>query len=227
MALTMNNDAGQTYKQLSIKFLNVSLREQMLILFCGLIIVILMINTVALEPIFDSSEKLQKKSSSADKEVRLLKQQVAALTDKLKADPNNTLLEKLVLLKRQNQKISGQLKTETQNLVPANKMASMLESVLAMSKGLTLIELRSIAPIPVSSGVSEADKKAVTALYRHGVTFVFEGNYKDIQRYLETLEALPWQFYWQKFDYSVVEHPIARVELEIYTLSTNKAFIGG
>jgi len=223
----MNNDAGQTYKQLSIKFLNVSLREQMLILFCGLIIVILMINTVALEPIFDSSEKLQKKSSSADKEVRLLKQQVAALTDKLKADPNNTLLEKLVLLKRQNQKISGQLKTETQNLVPANKMASMLESVLAMSKGLTLIELRSIAPIPVSSGVSEADKKAVTALYRHGVTFVFEGNYKDIQRYLETLEALPWQFYWQKFDYSVVEHPIARVELEIYTLSTNKAFIGG
>jgi MSHA biogenesis protein MshJ len=227
MALTMNNDAGQTYKQLSIKFLNVSLREQMLILFCGLIIVILMINTVALEPIFDSSEKLQKKSSSADKEVRLLKQQVAALTDKLKADPNNTLLEKLVLLKRQNQKISGQLKTETENLVPANKMASMLESVLAMSKGLTLIELRSIAPIPVSSGVSEADKKAVTALYRHGVTFVFEGNYKDIQRYLETLEALPWQFYWQKFDYSVVEHPIARVELEIYTLSTNKAFIGG
>jgi MSHA biogenesis protein MshJ len=223
----MNNDAGQTYKQLSIKFLNVSLREQMLILFCGLIIVILMINTVALEPIFDSSEKLQKKSSSADKEVRLLKQQVAALTDKLKADPNNTLLEKLVLLKRQNQKISGQLKTETENLVPANKMASMLESVLAMSKGLTLIELRSIAPIPVSSGVSEADKKAVTALYRHGVTFVFEGNYKDIQRYLETLEALPWQFYWQKFDYSVVEHPIARVELEIYTLSTNKAFIGG
>jgi MSHA biogenesis protein MshJ len=223
----MNNDAGQTYKQLSIKFLNVSLREQMLILFCGLIIVILMINTVALEPIFDSSEKLQKKSSSADKEVRLLKQQVAALTDKLKADPNNTLLEKLVLLKRQNQKISGQLKTETENLVPANKMASMLESVLAMSKGLTLIELRSIAPIPLSSGVSEADKKAVTALYRHGVTFVFEGNYKDIQRYLETLEALPWQFYWQKFDYSVVEHPIARVELEIYTLSTNKAFIGG
>jgi MSHA biogenesis protein MshJ len=227
MALTMNNDAGQTYKQLSIKFLNVSLREQMLILFCGLIIVILMINTVALEPIFDSSEKLQKKSSSADKEVSLLKQQVAALTDKLKADPNNTLLEKLVLLKRQNQKISGQLKTETENLVPANKMASMLESVLAMSKGLTLIELRSIAPIPLSSGVSEADKKAVTALYRHGVTFVFEGNYKDIQRYLETLEALPWQFYWQKFDYSVVEHPIARVELEIYTLSTNKAFIGG
>jgi MSHA biogenesis protein MshJ len=186
-----------------------------------------MIKTVALEPIFDSSEKLQKKSSSADKEVRLLKQQVAALTDKLKADPNNTLLEKLVLLKRQNQKISGQLKTETENLVPANKMASMLESVLAMSKGLTLIELRSIAPIPLSSGVSEADKKAVTALYRHGVTFVFEGNYKDIQRYLETLEALPWQFYWQKFDYSVVEHPIARVELEIYTLSTNKAFIGG
>ncbi|MFB1033914.1 MAG: hypothetical protein QMC38_01065 [Sinobacterium sp.] len=223
----MNNDAGQTYKQLTIKFLNISLREQMLILFSGLIVVILMMNTLALEPIFESSEKLQKKSHSADKEMRLLKQQVAALTDKLKANPNNTLLEKLALLKRQNQKISGQLKTVTENLVPANKMAGMLESVLSKSKGLTLIELQSIAPIPVSSRVSEADKKAVTALYRHGVTFVFEGNYKNIQRYLETLESLPWQFYWQKFDYSVVEHPIARVELEIYTLSTINAFIGG
>jgi len=66
----MNNDAGQTYKQLTIKFLNISLREQMLILFSGLIVVILMMNTLALEPIFESSEKLQKKSHSADKEMR-------------------------------------------------------------------------------------------------------------------------------------------------------------
>ena len=222
----MNNDAGQTYKQLTIKFLNISLREQMLILFSGLIVVILMMNTLALEPIFESSEKLQKKSHSADKEMRLLKQQVAALTDKLKANPNNTLLEKLALLKRQNQKISGQLKTVTENLVPANKMAGMLESVLSKSKGLTLIELQSIAPIPISLGLPEENKKPVASLYRHGVTFIFEGNYQDIQRYLETLESLPWQFYWKKFDYLVVDYPTASVELEIYTLSTNKAFIG-
>ena len=222
----MNNSLNQAFKQLSIKFLKVSLREQIFILFCGLIVVILTMSTFLLEPILESSEKLQQKNNSAKKEISLLIKQVAALTDKIKTDPNETVLEKVALSKRQIQKITGQLKTQTENLVPANKMASMLENVLAVSEGLTLIELQSIAPIPISLGLPEENKKPVASLYRHGVTFIFEGNYQDIQRYLETLESLPWQFYWKKFDYLVVDYPTAIVELEIYTLSTNKAFIG-
>ena len=222
----MNNSLGQEFKKLSIKFLKISLREQIFILFCGLIVVILTMSTFLLEPILESSEKLQQKNNSAKKEISLLIKQGAALTDKLKTDPNETVLEKVALSKRQIQKITGQLKTQTENLVPANKMASMLENVLAVSKGLTLIELQSIAPIPISLGLPEENKKPAAGLYRHGVTFIFEGNYQDIQRYLETLESLPWQFYWKKFDYLVVDYPTASVELEIYTLSTNKAFIG-
>ena len=222
----MNNFFGQEYKKLSIKFLKVSLREQILILFCGLIAVILMMYTFLLEPIFESSEKSQQKRISAAKEIRFLIAQAAELSNKLKTDPNDPVLERIALLKRQIQKITHQLKTQTENLVPANKMVGMLESVLAGSKGITLIELQSIAPIPISLGLPEEDKRSVAGLYRHGVTLVFEGNYFDIQRYLETLESLPWQFYWGKFDYLVGDYPAANVELEIYTLSTNKAFIG-
>jgi MSHA biogenesis protein MshJ len=226
MALTMNNSFGPEYKKLSIKFLAVSLREQVLILFCGLVVVILMMYSLLLDPIFESSEKLQQNSKSADKEVRFLIAQVAELSNKLKTDPNDPVLERIALLKRQIQKITNQLKTQTDNLVPATKMAGMLESVLADSKGVTLIELQSIAPIPISLGPPEEGEQPIAGLYRHGVTLVFEGNYFDIQQYLEKLESLPWQFYWKKFDYLVGDYPVARVELEIYTLSTNKAFIG-
>jgi MSHA biogenesis protein MshJ len=102
----------------------------------------------------------------------------------------------------------------------------MLENVLVGSKGLKLIELQSITPISISLGQSQEGEEPIAGLYRHGVTLVFEGSYFDIQRYLEKLESLPWQFYWKKFDYLVGEYPTASVELEIYTLSTNKAFIG-
>lgn len=225
----MSNSLEQEYKKLSIKFLDLSLREQVLILFCGLAVVILMMYTFLLEPMFKHSEKLQQNSISDATEITLLIGQVAELTEKLQDDANGPVRERIALLERQIQNVSNQIKAQTDSLVPANKMADMLESVLAGSKGLKLIELQSIAPLPIllnQTEESEEGEEPIAGLYRHGVTLVFEGNYFDIQRYLEKLESLPWQFYWKKFDYLVGDYPTASVELEIYTLSTNKAFIG-
>ena len=53
-----------------------------------------------------------------------------------------------------------------------------------------------------------------------------EGRYFDIQAYLESIETLPWQFYWKKFSYRVIDYPMAEVEIELYTLSTSPAFMG-
>jgi MSHA biogenesis protein MshJ len=222
----MSNSLEQEYKKLSIKFLEVSLREQILILLCGLAVVILMMYTFLLEPILENSGKLQQKSISAKKEISIVVGQVSELTNTLNTNPNDPVLERIALLKRQIQNMTNQLQTQTDNLVPANEMAGMLENVLVGSKGLKLIELQSITPISISLGQSQEGEEPIAGLYRHGVTLVFEGSYFDIQRYLEKLESLPWQFYWKKFDYLVGEYPTASVELEIYTLSTNKAFIG-
>ena len=222
----MSNSLEQEYTKLSSKFLNVSSREQLLILFCGLAVVILMMYTFLLEPLIDHSKKLQQNSSSAAKEIITLEAQVANLSDKLKTDPNSPIRDRIAGLKQQIHDISNQLKTQTSKLVPADKMASMLESVLAGSKGLKLIELQSIAPVPILLEQHKEGEEPKVGLYRHGVTLKFEGNYFDIQQYLEKLESLQWQFYWKKFDYLVGDYPTASIELEIYTLSTNKAFIG-
>ncbi len=222
----MTNSLEQEYKKLSIKFLKVSLREQLLILFCGLAVVIFLMYTFLLGPVLDSSEKLQQNSVSAQKELTTLVRQVSNLYDKIKTDPNEPVRERIEILKGQIQNITEQFEAQTINLVPANKMASILESVLAGSKGLKLIELQSIAPTPILLEQPKEGEEPKASIYRHGVKLVFEGNYFDIQRYLEKIELLPWQFYWQKFDYLVGDYPTASVELEIYTLSTNKAFIG-
>lgn len=222
----MSSSLEKEYKKLSIKFLMLSLREQLLILFCGLVVVILIMYTLFLEPLLDDTKKLQKNSVSAENEISSLVDQVATLSDQLKNDPNNPVRERIDVLTRQIQNITEQLEVQTNNLVPANKMAGMLESVLTGSKGLKLIELQSIAPTPILLEQPKEGEEPEAGLYRHGVTLVFEGSYFDIQQYLEKLESLPWKFYWKKFDYIVGDYPMASVQLEIYTLSTNKAFIG-
>ena len=214
------------YRKLSGKFHAMSLREQLLILICGLVVLILLMYTLLFEPLFDNSDKLQQDSVSAKNEIATLIAQVAQLTEKLQTDPNDPVNERIDVLKREIHNITNQLEAQTDNLVPANKMAGMLESVLAGSKGLKLIELQSIAPIPILLEPAEEGEDSKAGLYRHGFTLVFEGKYFDIQQYLEKLEVLPWKFYWKKFDYVVGDYPTASVELEIYTLSTNKAFIG-
>jgi MSHA biogenesis protein MshJ len=202
------------------------MREQLLILICGLVVIILLMYTFLLEPQLGDSKKLQQNTQNAEKAMSTLVDQVAKLAAKLSADPNEPVRERINVLERQIQDIATQLAAQTDNLVPANKMAGMLENVLADNKGLKLITLQSISPVPILFGQPKEGEEPEAGLYRHGVTLVFEGNYFDIQQYLEKLESLPWQFYWKKFDYLVDDYPTASVELEIYTLSTNKAFIG-
>ena len=95
----------ERYSKLSSTFLEVSLREQLLILFCGLVVVILTMYTLLLEPLLDNSEKLQQNSMAAKKEMAILVGQVAALTDKLKTDPNDPVSERIGILQRQIQNI--------------------------------------------------------------------------------------------------------------------------
>lgn len=214
------------YRKLSAKFHQRSLREQLLILICGLVVLILLMYTFLLEPLFTDSRKLQQNTTNAEREISILESQLTPLTEKLHTDPNDPINKRIDDLKREIHNITQQLEAQMHNLVPANKMAGMLENVLAGSKGLKLIELQSIAPIPVLLDKTNEDEEAKAELYRHGVTLIFQGKYFDIQQYLEELESLPWKFYWRKFDYTVDDYPTANVELEIYTLSTNKAFIG-
>jgi MSHA biogenesis protein MshJ len=211
------------YGKLSAKFHQRSLREKLLILICGLVVLILLMYTLLFEPLIDSSHKLKQNTQNNQKELNTMQSQMALLTDKLQNDPNAAITKRIEVLNDEIHNITIQLETQTDNLIPANKMAAMLENVLAGSKGLRLIELQSIDPVPI---ILEPEEESGAELYRHGVTMLFEGKYFDIQQYLEELESLPWKFYWKKFDYVVGDYPSASVELEIYTLSSNKAFIG-
>ena len=84
--------------------------------------------------------------------------------------------------------------------------------------------MKSIPPIRMMD--INADSGEQVNLFQHGLLLVVEGDFFSIQNYLEEIESLEWRFYWKRFDYLVQEFPTAKVEIELYTLSTSKAFIG-
>lgn len=228
----MSNSFNEEYKKLSIKFLKTSVREQLLVLFCGLIVISMLMYTLLLEPLLEKIVRVEQNNAGATQEITRLSEQVESITNKLRDDPNQPIRERIATLEQKAQLLTTQIQSQTRNLVPANEMANVLEGVLAKSEGVKLIELQSIPPSAIALESTEekeidAEKEQPSVgLYRHGVKLVVEGSYFDIQGYIEKLENLKWQFYWKKFDYVVGEYPLATVELEIYTLSTNKAFIG-
>ncbi|NQY62213.1 MAG: hypothetical protein HRT38_00610 [Alteromonadaceae bacterium] len=97
-----------------------------------------------------------------------------------------------------------------------------------LSQGKTSAEQRQPKVINTVSD-STSDKgieKTSLNLYRHGIKIKLTGNYFQLRDYLTQLENLSWKFFWQEFNYNLAEYPVSELEIEMYSLSTKREFIG-
>lgn len=223
----MNEGLGYQFTLLANRFLALSVREQVLILLVGVIVIAMSLYTFLLEPTVIHTNKIKKNTVQAVAQQQELMRQSADISKLFSRDPNMAVRERIATLDKEITLLDNELQSQTSNLVPANQMADLLEKVLMTSTGIQLISLESILPTPLFLQQTQNEQAAPAPdLYRHGVKITLEGQYFDVQKYLQALEALPWKFYWKKFDYRVEQYPKGQVEFEIYTLSTSQAFIG-
>ncbi|MFT6896127.1 MAG: MSHA biogenesis protein MshJ [Paraglaciecola sp.] len=205
------------------KYLAMTQREQLLILGSGVILIVVVGYLLVIEPIGLNRTRLEQDIAAQQRQLGSLQMQSDLLSEELANDPNRRLAKTLLALQQKSGDLDLRLRQSMANLVPATQMPALLAELLSQSRNVKLVALQSIAPTPVLSNVKEASD---INLYRHGVKLTLEGNYFDIQQYLQKIESLTWQFYWKKFDYKVAAYPKAVVEVQLYTLSTNQAFIG-
>lgn len=112
-------------------------------------------------------------------------------------------------------------------LIDPREMSVMLTSILQRETSLELISLNNKPGELLMDLADQASASgSAVALYRHGMQMVFEGSYLETIRYLRSLEALESNFFWERMDYDVLEYPKARITLDIYTLSTEREWIG-
>ncbi|MDM7859148.1 hypothetical protein QTP81_00840 [Alteromonas sp. ASW11-36] len=205
------------------QFLALSKRERNLIVLTGVILILFAGFTFIVEPQMKDNNRVTADLDTKELELLQAEQNLTLLQEAIADDPNRKLEQRIADLNQRIDSLDLEFATQMRELVPAKQMPLVIEQMLAAADNLTLVEFASIAPVSVFADDAE---NADLPLYQHGVKFVFEGGYANVLHYLETVEAYPYQIYWRSLDYQVSEYPNATITLELFTLSTSRAFMG-
>ena len=152
-------------------------------------------------------------------------------------DPNEALRKRLGEVRAETARTSEELRTMQKGLVPADRIAPLLETILRANGRLKLVSLKTLpattltdaaapatpATAPATSAPAAAGTplvvKAPDLLYRHGVELTLRGSYLDMVDYMHALETLPTQLFWGKAQLDAEDYPNVRLTLTLYTLS--------
>jgi MSHA biogenesis protein MshJ len=131
--------------------------------------------------------------------------------------------------------IDQSIKGLQEGLVPPERMAKLLEGVLARTGGVQLLSLRALppqrfdsaeaAPKTGAQAAKPAPKEPERAIYQHGFEITLQGSYDDLYEYLARLEKLPWQMFWSRISVQAEQHPRLRMTLTVQTLSLTSAWL--
>ncbi len=206
------------------RFDEMSAREKALVALCGLVSVGMLLFILVLEPTLNQVSSSQKQLSQLKLANQKTESDVLRIQAQLKKDPNAEVNSEVASLVAESERLSAQLAKIVEHLITPSEMAGVLEKVLAHQSGIHLVSLQTLPSEPITN---DEEASQYSGYYVHPVRLELTGSYFTIASYLNKLENLPASYYWRSFSYKVDEYPKATLVLEVYTLGSREAFIGG
>lgn len=230
----------------SEKFNNTTPREQYLIIASGLVAIVFILYSLFMDESIQRIETLNKQVLQTQQSNANMQSSIQVLEQALREDPNIALQKELLQYQAKLGGIDEKLLALTSDLIDPIQMRYALIKLLKLQKGVKLLSFEVLPASPVSddkvqTAAKNDNKKDEIAtvrvdatqahtkqlhLYRHGIKIKLQGQYFQLKDYLTQLESLSWKFFWQEFDYQLKAYPLSELEIEIYSLSTSKEFIG-
>jgi MSHA biogenesis protein MshJ len=224
----------------SEKFSNTTPREKYLIIASGLVAIIFILYSLFLEAAIQRVEQLNKQVAQTEQSNKNNQDSIQVLEQALSEDPNIALRKQLLQYQDKLGGIDQRLLTLTSDLIDPIQMRYALIELLKLQKGVKLLSFKVLPARAVTQSKTQPETdEIVTAsvgdtkaqnqqlhLYRHGISIKLQGQYFQLKNYLTQLERLSWTFFWQEFDYQLKVYPVSELDIEIYSLSTAKEFIG-
>ena len=222
----------EQWQKLAGRFAALALRERALVLVAIIVGAILVFDTLALEPLAVRQKRLTQQLAEARQSIKtadtVVKAQAAI------ADPDAVKRSHRDALRKQLAEIDSNMQGMQRGLVPPERMAKLLEAMLARSRGLQLVALRTLpvqrfespgAAPAAKAGAKPAPKEPERTIYQHSFELTLQGSYADLHDYLTRLEGLQWQMFWGRISMDTEQYPRLRVTLTVQTLSLNKAWL--
>lgn len=230
------------WQDYSAKFLAITAREQYLILLTGLVAIVFVFFTLAIDERLtkiDNTSKQLRQTLSSNQSAQTT---IAVLEESLATDPNVAINKQIAQYEQKLAEIDSELLLLTTDLINPIQMRYALIDLLKTQKNISLLSFEIIAAQAMNvdkkqldtqqadSAISNKedleDSEQSLTLYKHGIELKLKGNYFALKNYLEQLEKMDWQFFWQEFDYQTLEYPQSELTIKMYSLSTKKEFIG-
>ena len=230
---------NKQWQEYGEKYSAITPREQYMVLITGLIAIIFIIHTFFIDDNSSKIDKFEKQIIQMSKANRSANSSIKLLEDGLSKDPNSELNKQISQYKERLKKVDVNLLQLTSDLINPIQMRHALLQLLKTQKGISLqsfqvipaqaITLASSKTIVKTKGNTTAETAAnqeKLVLYRHSIKIKLSGSYFQLRDYLTQLESLSWKFFWKEFNYQLKEYPVSELEIEMYSLSTKREFIG-
>lgn len=223
------------WEKLSSQIERLSLRERALIFAAAAFLLVSLVNSLLLDPLFARQKLLSAQTVQQQEKTKEIQAQVEGLLQAKRSNETSPLRQHLKQLRQQLAEGDAYIQGRKDRLVPPEKMAGLLEQVLNRNGRLQLVKLQTL---PVTPFVEESDgskgivspppqipEAAGKQIFKHGVQITVRANYLDMLDYLVALEHLPSQMYWGVAQMTVIKYPMAELTLTVYTLSLDKTWL--
>jgi MSHA biogenesis protein MshJ len=221
----------QHWERIAEKIDALSLRERGLVFFSVALVVLLTLYSSLIRPVVDQQRIVSRSLSQQESQIRVANQQLSAMITSRPEDPQAAARRRLDDLKRRIADTQRGLSQRQSTLVAADRMAGLIEDLVARNRSLELVGLKSLPPTRVGAGAQgtrpeeSAPPAGERAVFRHGVELTVQGTYLDVLGYVRQLERLPTRLLWGRIDVSVAEYPRVTMKLTLYTLSFDRAWL--
>ncbi len=206
-----------------------SLRERAMIFAAAAFAVVSIINTFFLDPLLAKQKSLSSQVIQQQEKMKQNQAQLTALLQAKQADEHAPQRERIRQLREQIAEGDAYLKATQDKLVPPEKMAALLEQVLAKNTNLQLVTLDTLpVTLFIEPSAVDATSEMIAQekqIFKHGVKMTVRGSYADLMQYLAVLEKMPTQMFWGMAKMTVVQYPSAELTLTLYTLSLDKTWL--
>jgi len=226
---------------LGVKIDAMSLRERAMVFVAAGAAILFIVYSLMLGPLFAKKASLESQIAQVRNNISGIDGEMSAKLQGFSLDPDVPNRARLAKVKADIDALAGKLRAVEQGLVAPEKIAPLLEAILAKNGRLTLVSMKTLPAAPVTDASARpaantaqsetaaetpASTPAPTALlYRHGVQVTVRGNYLDMINYMQALETMPTQLLWSSAALEVEEYPNSRLTLTLHTLSLDRKWM--
>ena len=221
----------QMIKKLQKQWNRLSQREALSVI-AGLVAAVFILWSVVIyEPYKENARLLELDIAQTEGKIAGIRAKMLVFQEEMKKDPDSENKKRLAEYIEAGKQLDAELAKASVQIIDVRDMAALLKEMLEKQSNLKFVSLANKPAVPEfventdQAGAAIKENNATT-IYRHSVVLKMEGSYSSLLTYLQALENLQWQFFWQGIEIETESYPNAFITLEVYTLGLREGLIG-